>query len=68
MLGDSDLIVATEEFHILNLCVDGAIAEAVTEYSRFRDVTLGEDPMARAGVDPAPIDVDDLRPELPFTD
>jgi len=34
--------LATEDFHVLNLCLDDAIASAVTEYARQRDVeTVG---------------------------
>jgi hypothetical protein len=69
LAGDTDLNLTIEEFRILNLCVDNAIAEAVTEYSRVRDITSDEDDeMERNGVDPAPVDTTDLRPELPFTD
>src|SRR5580692_7383950 len=39
-----------EEFKILNLCLDDAIAEAVTEYSRQRELSIGELGMERLGV------------------
>ena len=55
LASDTDTAITSEEFHILNLCVDNAIAEAVTEYSRLRD-------LSSAAL------LDDSEPELPFTD
>ncbi len=39
-----DAPITTDEFHILNRCLDNAIAEAVTEYTRLRleSATAGE--------------------------
>lgn len=39
----------TSEFHLLNLCLDNAIAEAVTEYSRQRDQDVAEKEVERLG-------------------
>jgi len=36
------LPIGTEDFHTLNRCLDNAIASAVTEYARQRDVNLSE--------------------------
>ena len=40
LASDVDLPISTDEFHILNLCVDDAIAEAVAEYSRCHELTM----------------------------
>jgi signal transduction histidine kinase len=40
---------STNEFHILNLCLDNAIAEAVTEYSRQREQNLAGEEAERLG-------------------
>jgi signal transduction histidine kinase len=37
------------EFHLLNLCLDNAIAEAVTEYSRQREQDIAEAEVERLG-------------------
>jgi signal transduction histidine kinase len=37
LAGESDLPITTGEFRTLNLCLDDAIAGAVTEYSRVRE-------------------------------
>jgi signal transduction histidine kinase len=37
-----ELPIGTEDFHILNRCLDNAIASAVTEYARRRDVDVSE--------------------------
>ena len=39
----------TTEFHLLNLCLDNAIAEAVTEYSRQREQNLASEEVERLG-------------------
>ena len=41
--------IATEEFQTLNLCLDDAIAEAVTEFSRFRERTIADQETERLG-------------------
>jgi signal transduction histidine kinase len=41
--------ISADEFHTLNLCLDNAIAEAITEYTRLRDVSAVEAEMARSG-------------------
>jgi len=45
-----DAPIPTEEFHALNLCLDNAIAEAVTEYSRLRDESVAASETERSGV------------------
>ncbi|HEX5141071.1 MAG TPA: HAMP domain-containing sensor histidine kinase [Dehalococcoidia bacterium] len=37
-----ELPIGTEDFHTLNRCLDNAIASAVTEYARQRDVDMSE--------------------------
>jgi len=39
----------TKDFHTLNLCLDDAIAGAVTEYSRQREENLGDEQTERLG-------------------
>jgi signal transduction histidine kinase len=52
----TELVVETnasihgEEFKTLNLCLDDATAEAVTEYSRLRELSIGELGMERLGI------------------
>ena len=46
---DRETQISTPEFHLLNLCLDNAIAEAVTEYSRQREQTLAGAEMERLG-------------------
>ena len=41
--------IATEDFQTLNLCLDDAIAEAVTEFSRFRERTIADEETERLG-------------------
>jgi signal transduction histidine kinase len=41
--------IGTEDFHTLNRCLDNAIASAVTEYSRQRDVDSSGEEMKRRG-------------------
>jgi signal transduction histidine kinase len=41
--------ISTEEFKTLNLCLDDAIAEAVTEFSRLRERTIAEQETERLG-------------------
>ena len=43
------LPIGTEDFHTLNRCLDNAIASAVTEYSRLRDVGMTEVEVRRQG-------------------
>jgi signal transduction histidine kinase len=45
-----DAPITTEEFHTLNLCLDNAIAGAVTEYTRLRERTIAEGETERTGV------------------
>jgi len=42
--------ITTDEFHTLNLSLDNAIAEAVTEYSRLRDHAMAKGETERSGV------------------
>ena len=42
--------ITVEEFHTLNRCVDDAVAEAVTEYSRLREKSLSDQGTERIGV------------------
>lgn len=41
--------IATKDFQTLNLCLDDAIAEAVTEFSRFRERTIADEETERLG-------------------
>jgi signal transduction histidine kinase len=45
-----DAHITTEEFQILNGCLDNAIAEAVTEYARLRERSMSEGETERSGV------------------
>jgi signal transduction histidine kinase len=45
-----DAAIPTDEFHTLNRCLDNAMAEAVTEYTRLRDRTMSEGETERSGV------------------
>jgi signal transduction histidine kinase len=42
--------ISAEEFRTLNLCLDDAIAEAVTEYARQRESTIEEQGTERLGI------------------
>ena len=42
--------ITTDEFHTLNFCLDNAIADAVTEYTRLRDRSQAADETERLGV------------------
>ncbi len=42
--------ITTEEFRTLNLCLDDAIAGAVTEYARLREGTIRDEGTERLGV------------------
>lgn len=42
--------IPPDEFRTLNLCLDDAIAEAVTQYGRQREITLAEEGTERLGV------------------
>lgn len=42
--------IAAAQFRTLNLCLDDAIAGAVTEYSRQREVMLADEGIARTGL------------------
>jgi signal transduction histidine kinase len=46
---DRQLPVATEDFHTLNRCLDDAIASAVTEYARQREVSASDAEVERRG-------------------
>jgi len=45
-----DVPITVDEFHTLNRCVDDAIAQAVTEYSRLREKSRSEVDTERIGV------------------
>jgi signal transduction histidine kinase len=47
---DRKATITTDEFHTLNLSLDNAIAEAVTEYSRVRDRTMAQGETERSAV------------------
>jgi len=49
LAGDQAKRLSTREFHRLNLCLDNAIAEAVTEYSRQREQDLADQEVERLG-------------------
>lgn len=42
--------IATDEFHTLNRCLDNAIAQAVTEYTRLRERLLVDGETERSGL------------------
>jgi signal transduction histidine kinase len=42
--------IPTDDFHILTLCLDNAIAQAVTEYTRLRDRATADGEAERSGV------------------
>ena len=42
--------IATEDFSALNLCLDDAIAGAVTEYARHRERTIADEGTERLGI------------------
>lgn len=46
---EKNVPIATEDFQTLNLCLDDAIAEAVTEFSRIREQTIADDETERLG-------------------
>jgi signal transduction histidine kinase len=45
-----DAPISNDEFHTLNLCLDNAIAEAVTEYARLREHSMAEAETERSGI------------------
>jgi signal transduction histidine kinase len=45
-----DTPISTDEFHVLNRCLDNAIAGAMTEYSRLRDRSMADGETERSGV------------------
>ena len=47
---DQHAPISSDEFRTLNLCLDDAIAEAVTEYARLRERSLAEQGTERLGV------------------
>jgi signal transduction histidine kinase len=49
LAGNQSIELSTTEFHLLNLCLDNAIAMAVTEYSRQREQNLAGEEVERLG-------------------
>jgi signal transduction histidine kinase len=47
---DTDAAISTDEFHTLNRCLDDAIAEAVTEYMRLRELAITDEGTMRSGL------------------
>lgn len=47
---ETDAAISVDEFHTLNLLLDNAIAEAVTEYTHVRDQRVAAGEMERSGV------------------
>jgi signal transduction histidine kinase len=47
---ETDAPITTEEFHTLNGCLDDAIAQAVTEYTRLREKAIDDEGTMRSGV------------------
>jgi signal transduction histidine kinase len=47
---ETDAPISTEEFHTLNRCLDDAIAQAVTEYTRLRERSFAEGETQRSGI------------------
>jgi signal transduction histidine kinase len=50
LASDLGISVAAEDFHTMNRCLDNAIADAVTEYARRRDVAASGEEVRRQGV------------------
>jgi signal transduction histidine kinase len=50
MAQETNASITTEEFQTLNQCLDDAIAEAVTEYTRLRELAITEEGTMRSGV------------------
>jgi signal transduction histidine kinase len=50
MAHETDAPITTDEFQTLNRCLDNAIAEAVTEYARLRDLSAADSETQRSGV------------------
>jgi signal transduction histidine kinase len=49
LAGEQAAEFSTSEFHVLNLCLDNAISEAVTEYARQREQNLADEESERLG-------------------
>jgi hypothetical protein len=47
---ESDASISVEDFHILNRCLDDAIAQAVAEHARRRERDIAEEGTMLAGV------------------
>jgi signal transduction histidine kinase len=47
---ETDAPITAEEFHILNRCLDDAIAQAVTEHTRRREQALAQEGTIRSGM------------------
>jgi signal transduction histidine kinase len=47
---ETDAAITTDEFHALNRCVDDAIAQAVTEFTRLRDKAIADEGTMRSGL------------------
>ena len=47
---ETDALITTEEFQSLNRCLDDAIAEAVTEYTRLRELAISDERTMRSGL------------------
>jgi signal transduction histidine kinase len=47
---DQDVAITTSEFHVLNRCLDDAIAGAVSEWERQREVNISNEEVERLGV------------------
>jgi signal transduction histidine kinase len=45
-----DAPITTDEFHTLNRCLDDAIADAVTEFTRLREQSINDHATERSGV------------------
>src|ERR1019366_7130252 len=49
LAAETDATISTDEFQVLNLCLDNSIAEAITEYMRLRDHSSAEAETERSG-------------------
>jgi signal transduction histidine kinase len=49
LAGEATVAITAEEFHTLNRCLDDAVAQAVTEYTRARDQSIAEEGKERLG-------------------
>jgi signal transduction histidine kinase len=49
LAGEATVTITADEFHTLNRCLDDAIAQAVTEYTRAREQSIADEGKERLG-------------------